>query len=109
MSPTALPATTSWPLRGSCGWSRLFLQELEPEEEGKPQEVDGRVTWYLLCHRQGDAVRAELSLPVVVNGGGRIELWRERIILPVIDLGQGPAPVIDSGPDLDVPVHRKAG
>lgn len=86
-----------------------FLQELEPEEKGDPQEVEGRVTWYLLCYRQGDVVRAELSLPVVVNGGGRIELWRERIILPAIDLGQGPAPAVDSGPDVDVPVHRKAG
>lgn len=87
-----------------------FLGDLDLGQEVE-DEPEGRITWYLLYHRAGDQLRAELSLPMAVDGCGRIEAWRERIILPTIDLSDGPAPSrdADGGPDVDVPVQRRVG
>ncbi len=69
-------------------------------------------TWFLLFYTDGEEVRSELSLPIFIDGG-KINGWRERIILPPISLDGGHnginAPVApDFGPEIDVEIRRKA-
>ncbi len=63
-------------------------------------------TWFLLYFRSGDKVRCELSLATGVTSTGGLIKWRERLILPELDMHHGP-----NGPDalgddspVDVPV-----
>ncbi len=78
-----------------------------------------RQTWILLLYQDEDAdeVRAELSLPVVMNPEGYITEWSERIMLSSPDsrlgadlnpaaLGGGSAD--DDSGDIDIPVELKA-
>lgn len=86
---------------------------MEPEED-----PDARAQlWYLLWYRKagpnGDLVYSELSLPTAVGDNGIIERYLQRIILPVIDMSEGPGADArddqDRGPDLDIPIQRRAG
>jgi len=67
-------------------------------------------TWVLLTYITDDEFRAELSLPDFVEDG-HIANWAERIFIPDAEdpfgsrvTERGP----DTGPDIDVPVRRKA-
>ena len=87
-----------------------------PEDERR--QIDGEVvhlgpTWFLLYFRDGDTVRSELSRAHGVSDAGTLLEWSERLILPEIDLLDGPSPLEhrpdDAGPDSDVevPVERR--
>jgi hypothetical protein len=66
-------------------------------------------TWYLCVYAEDDAVRAELSLPIDIEGGF-LKDFRERIIfLGPDDWGQVDltGPDDDLGPDFEINVVRK--
>lgn len=68
-------------------------------------------TWMLLFTIGKHEVRSELSLPMMIDGSGQINGWKERIILPVLPLdGDGfkKAPEPDFGPDVDIEIRRRA-
>ena len=50
-----------------------------------PSEDDQLATWFLLYQVDGDAIRAEISLPSAMDRGS-ISDWEERIILPAFAL-----------------------
>lgn len=65
-------------------------------------------TWILLIYITDEEMRAELSFPDQIENG-QIISWKERIFIP--DAGDGATlkPADDVlGPDIDVPVRRKA-
>lgn len=68
-------------------------------------------TWILLIHITDEEFRAELSLPVFMEDD-QITSWEERIFIPDpsdASGGERIAPAAnDHGPDIDVPVRRKA-
>jgi hypothetical protein len=68
-------------------------------------------TYVLLTNITHEQYRGELSLPDVVEGNQVIE-WKERIFIPDTDEPFRPAVRVpdsdDDGPDIDVPVRRKA-
>jgi hypothetical protein len=69
------------------------------------EAAQGVETWALLYFRRNPSdgeegfIRAELSLPVEVNEQGSVLGWRDRIILPQIDLG--PTVIVSDGDDED--------
>lgn len=87
--------------------------ELALDEEGVTRARNDLVdnlggTWFLLYFREGDVVRSELSYAMAVAESGRLLRWKERLILPDIDLlGPEPEAVDDTPPDVDVPVSRR--
>ena len=66
-------------------------------------------TWILLILITDDEFSAELSLPNEIEDD-QIVSWYERIFVPdePDDAGAGVRPTEDSGPDINVPVRRKA-
>jgi hypothetical protein len=65
-------------------------------------------TWILLFRATGTELRAELSLPVNMDEGGQIRLWRERIILPSQPLDTAfTIPEPDFGPDVEIEIQRR--
>jgi hypothetical protein len=68
-------------------------------------------TWVLLIHITDEEYRAELSLPVDMEDD-QITSWEERIFIPDPSDTSGGELVVpatgDHGPDIDVPVRRKA-
>lgn len=50
-----------------------------------------QITWWLLMASRGEAVRAELSLPVGIGEDRRLAVWKERIILELGDLSLPPS------------------
>jgi len=65
-------------------------------------------TWILLIYITDEEYRAELSLPVSMDGD-HISDWAERISIPDMpDDEGGLAMPEDQSPDIDVPVRRKA-
>jgi hypothetical protein len=68
-------------------------------------------TWFLLYNRVGDIVRNELSFAKAVSDSGELLQWKERLILPDIDLlAPPPDATFDFTPfDVDVRVSRRAG
>ena len=73
--------------------------------------MDGGGTWFLLYNRVGDMLRSELSYAKNVDNQGELIDWRERLILPDIDLAT-PLPVImdntpSTPPDVEVRVSRR--
>lgn len=72
---------------------------------------DQRMTWILLVHRAQGEVRCELSLPTSMRTDGRVDGWRERIILGAIPTDPEvleitpPQPPL---PDINVDVKRRA-
>ncbi|MGQ2992236.1 MAG: hypothetical protein ACT6RD_14375 [Brevundimonas sp.] len=67
-------------------------------------------TWMLLVYITDDEYRAELSLPGMYEDR-QIVGWDERIFIPDSDDplgGVAVTPDFDAGPDIDIPVRRKA-
>ena len=77
-------------------------------DDGSPEEK--RMTWILLVHRAREEVRCELSVPTSMGADGRVDGWRERIILKAIPTDPEvieitpPQPL----PDISVDVKRRA-
>ena len=73
-----------------------------------PADDIDRLTWILLYRADASELRAELSLPVTMNGGGQISAWRERIILPSQPLDTTfTIPEPDFGPELEIEIQRR--
>lgn len=85
-----------------------LFAELIPNQKGLDEE--SRLTWLLLVSSQEGRVRSELSLPVTCNG--KVDGWKERIILSDIPTDPepyvNPLPLLPNAPDIDIPVKRKA-
>ena len=65
-------------------------------------------TWFLLHYRVDDIVRSELSYANAVDKEGRLIAWKERLILPDINLLDPPSETRgNTSPDVDVPVYRR--
>jgi hypothetical protein len=73
-------------------------------------EDENRLTWILLISHVNGKVKSELSLPI--NCEGKVDGWRERIMLRDIDLDPTQSisidPVMPNLPDIDIDVRRKA-
>lgn len=80
------------------------------EVSASPEEK--RMTWILLVHRAHTEVRCELSLPTSMGSDGRVDGWRERIILGAIptdpDVVEITPPTPPDQPDINVSVRRRA-
>ncbi|WP_096663446.1 hypothetical protein [Polaromonas sp. AET17H-212] len=78
----------------------------------RPENTDEqRMTWILLVHRARGEVRCELSLPTSMGSDGRVDGWRERIILKAIPTDSEIVeitPPQPSLPDISVDVKRRA-
>lgn len=85
-----------------------FLPDLN-QEGGLPSTSLGYPTWIFLIYITEGTIRAELSFPTVIESGN-IQSWRERIILPEIDIDPSPLEKEpeDSGPDFTIEIQRKA-
>ncbi|WP_425907615.1 hypothetical protein [Nitrobacter sp. TKz-YC02] len=86
----------------------LFPEDI-PEEVRVAISVLEYPTWMLLIYITDDEIRAELSYPDKIEDG-QIVSWKERIFIPdsADDSGGMRNPLVDSEPDIDVPVRRKA-
>lgn len=71
-----------------------------------------RMTWILLVYRGQGEVRCELSLPTSMGPDGRVDGWRERIILRAFPTDPEMLEVIPLSPpdqpDISVDVKRRA-
>jgi hypothetical protein len=77
----------------------------------KPQETDEADQTWLLLHyvdEEAEEIRAELSLPVHMDGSGYVDTWLERIILEPIAHVPTPMEELDLGEEIDVPVERRS-
>jgi hypothetical protein len=78
----------------------------------RPAETaEKRMTWILLVHRAVGEVRCELSLPTSMGADGRVDGWRERIILKPIPIDPEAfqvTPATPVLPDISVDVKRRA-
>lgn len=78
----------------------------------RPEDTDEqRMTWIFLVHRARGEVRCELSLPTSMGSDGRVDGWRERIILKAITTDPEIVeitPPQPSLPDISVDVKRRA-
>jgi hypothetical protein len=91
------------------------IQQLRLFEEPEDAAADGpaALTWILLIARVGNQVRAELSLPDSIGADGRVEGWRERIILDPVrvygDAGSTPAATatLETTEEIDIPITPK--
>ena len=87
----------------------LAFDECAQNDAGVQYGHDHRATWILLIYRGVNEVRAELSLPVSIGDNGKVNDWRERIMLKPIP--RDPAAVLvepPKQPDLDVEVKRRS-
>lgn len=88
----------------------LPMVEVPASADASPEEK--RMTWILLVHRAGSEVRCELSLPTSMGSDGRVDGWRERIILGAIPTDPGLVEIIPptppDQPDINVDVKRRA-
>ena len=64
-------------------------------------------TWFLLHYRVDDIIRSELSYAKAVDTAGQLIAWKERLILPDIDLLDPPSATTNTSPDVDVPISRR--
>lgn len=91
--------------------SQLELPYFPPVPAPARAGEEQRMTWILLAHRAQGEVRCELSLPTSMGVDGRVDGWRERIILKSIPTDpealEIPAPQPNQ-PDIDVDVKRRA-
>jgi len=77
----------------------------------KPQETEKADRTWLLLHyvdEEAEEIRAELSLPVHMDGNGYVDSWLERIILETIPHVSTPVGDFDIGEEIDVPVERRS-
>lgn len=115
LTGSALHPTTKSP-KGPSTLNAVYvnaelIDDLFPETVPTPSvdESERNITWLLLIHTADTELRAELSLPASMGHDGRIDAWKERIILPATPLDPiETANVPDFGPDLDVEVKRRA-
>jgi len=83
----------------------------EPDDVETDEAIDQGVslTWILLIARIGADVRCELSLPAALGEDGRVEAWRERIILGPIRVSQTTPAFADLEltEEIDIPVTAR--
>lgn len=88
-----------------------YIFDAAPTSTREASLDDQRMTWILLVHRARDEVRCELSLPTSMGPDGRVDGWRERIILKAIptdpDLVEI-TPTQPLQPDISVDIKRRA-
>ena len=88
----------------------LFPESLD-QEMRRAVTILEYPTWILLVHITDEEYRAELSLPESIENN-QVTGWIDRIFIPDTDDpfgGRAAVPGgVNSGPDIDVPVHRKA-
>lgn len=93
---------------------QLDLPHVDPAAPAPSRPASGeeqRMTWILLVYRAQGEVRCELSLPTSMGDDGRVDGWRERIILGAIPTDPAvleitpPQPPL---PDITVDVKRRA-
>jgi len=72
-------------------------------------QLEGRITWLLLVSQQEGKVKSELSLPTSCEG--KVDGWKERLILPDIDLDPTSSfnlmPNLPSLPEIEIYVQRR--
>lgn len=111
-NPHREPATKH--ARGSAGirdiQSNHQLWLFDSTDVGR-RGAPAQAVWYLLHYASEEWMRCELSQPILASESGHVEGWRERIILPPIDLTDGGASNEDGpdGPEVDIPVTRRTG
>ena len=70
--------------------------------------LEGRHTWYLLYHEDGNKIKGELSLPLGLSSEKHISEWHERIMLPDINIDDHtPTSVGLNANDVVVEISRK--
>lgn len=82
-----------------------------PATNEDAEDRQGLVTWVFLIHRSSNEVRCEISLPSSMGADGRINAWRERIILPAVPVDGDQVEVAKpdtAAPDIEVEVKRRA-
>lgn len=80
-----------------------------PQDVAVLADNEKRLTWILLVYRGTDEVRCELSLPVSIGTDGRIDGWRERIIIASIPTEGDELEIVPPvTPDITVAVRRRA-
>ena len=89
-----------------------FMAEYQVPSKDAPSDENGhRTTWFLLIHRASKEVRCELSLPISIGEDGRIDAWRERILLGSTPLDGDLAEAVPSPPflpEITIDVKRRA-
>lgn len=104
--PSTVEAVTSNQMQLELPYE--FPPVAAPARPANPDEQ--RMTWILLVHRALGEVRCELSLPTSMGVDGRVDGWRERIILGAVPtdpeiLEITPAQPLQ--PDITVDVKRR--
>lgn len=102
--PNTIEAITA-----NVGQLDLFLPAPPLDGANDAQPADELQTWILLVHRAHNEIRSELSLPHSMGTDGRVNGWRERIILPAIPIDPEPIEVIapPQQPDLNIEIKRR--
>jgi hypothetical protein len=73
------------------------------------QEQPERMTWILLRTRTRNEVRSELSLPILMGDDGRIEAWRERIVLAPMSIDPEPGLIQpEPTPEITIEIARRS-
>jgi hypothetical protein len=89
--------------------SQAWLPGMEPAETLADEDESQVTTWLLLIHHAQNEIRSELSQPVAIGPDGRINGWRERILLKTMPLDPEPLAITPPPqPDLDIEIRRKA-
>ncbi|MGI9001971.1 MAG: hypothetical protein ACR2GH_09900 [Pseudonocardia sp.] len=107
--------TTKYPKGAgmAAGVEQNYMLDFAPEDMKAlgmtSTESTSMRTWLLMFMSEGNKIYNELSLPEVMSEDGHIASWRERIIMPAIDLGpDGFTAGNSAGPDpVVVPVSRR--
>lgn len=88
---------------------QAWLPGMEPPSTSVDEDEAQPTTWLLLIHHAANEIRAELSQPFEIGTDGRINGWRERILLRSMPLDPEPLAITPpSLPDLEVEIRRKA-
>lgn len=88
---------------------QMWLLGMEPPTATTDEDESQPTTWLLLIHHANNEIRSELSQPFEIGSDGRINGWRERILLQSMPLDPEPLAITPpSQPDLDVEIRRKA-
>jgi len=88
---------------------QAWLPGMEPPEASVDEDERQPTTWLLLIHHAQNEIRSELSQPFEIGSDGRINGWRERILLRPMPLDPEALTITPpSQPDLDVEIRRKA-
>lgn len=107
-------ARTKYP-KGAAALFAVIANQLVFEAEGFEitplddisTDTKDRATWYLLFIKDGDEIRAELSLPSGIGGSGHVEGFVTRYRLPPLDLSEKELQRAADEPDIEIHVARK--